>query len=69
MKIHEFFDDKNCFYIVMDRLSGGELFDKIVEKQRDNKPYTEQQSAKIIYQVLQALNYCHKNKIVHRYFC
>ena len=30
LKIHEFFNDENSFYIIMDCLNGGELFDRIV---------------------------------------
>jgi len=30
LKIHEFYEDEYNFYIVMDYLQGGELFDKII---------------------------------------
>ena len=41
---------------------GGELFDKIVEY----KHFGEKEAADVMYQVLNAINYLHKNKIVHR---
>ena len=41
---------------------GGELFDKIVSSQY----FSEKEAAKTMKQILSAVNYCHKNKIVHR---
>ena len=32
LKIHEFYEDNNNFYIIMDFLNGGELYDKLIEK-------------------------------------
>ena len=52
----------------MDYCSGKELFDRILEKLDNNNPFTEAETANIIKQVLTALNYCHKNNIVHRYY-
>ena len=42
--------------------NGGELFDKIAEEQY----FSEQDAAKIIKQILSAINYCHQKNIVHR---
>lgn len=46
----------------MCRVSGGELFDRIL----DRGVYTEQDASKVIKQVLEAVSYLHKNSIVHR---
>ena len=42
--------------------NGGELFDKIAEEQY----FSETDAAKIIKQILSAVNYCHQRNIVHR---
>lgn len=47
---------------VADRVSGGELFDRIVEKGF----YTEMDASRLIRQVLDAVNYLHSMGIVHR---
>lgn len=52
-----------CFSSVrVDRVSGGELFDRIVEKGF----YTEMDASRLIRQVLDAVNYLHSMGIVHR---
>lgn len=47
---------------VWHRVSGGELFDRIVEKGF----YTEMDASRLIRQVLDAVNYLHSMGIVHR---
>jgi len=48
---------------VTELFEGGELFDKITEKEY----FTEKEAAKTMKQILSAVNYCHKNNIIHRY--
>ena len=60
--MYEYFvDDKNV-YLITEMCAGGELFDKIVEKEY----FEEQYAAKIFKQILQAINYCHTHDIAHR---
>ena len=47
---------------ILTEISAGELFDKIAEEQYFN----EKDAAKIIKQILSAVNYCHQRNIVHR---
>ncbi len=44
-------------------MTGGELFDRIVEK----GSYTEKDAADLIRQVLDAVAYMHREGVVHRY--
>lgn len=44
------------------RVTGGELFDRIVEK----GSYTEKDASGLIRQVLEAVDYMHEQGVVHR---
>lgn len=44
------------------RVTGGELFDRIVEK----GSYTEKDASHLIRQVLEAVHYMHEQGVVHR---
>lgn len=46
----------------MRRVTGGELFDRIVEK----GSYTEKDASDLIRQVLEAVDYMHEQGVVHR---
>lgn len=62
MEVTEILHDKNHWYIAMEVLEGGELFDRISEKDT----YTEADVVNIIKQVLEACNYMHQKNVVHR---
>ena len=62
VKLFEFYQNENYYFLIMEYCCGGELFYKITEK---NKIF-EIQAAYIMYQILSAVNYCHKMKIIHR---
>ena len=62
MKLIEYFEDSKNFYLITELCAGGELFDKIIEKEF----FTETEAAKCFKKLLQGLNYCHSNKIAHR---
>ena len=49
-------------YIVLELLTGGELFDRIIQKGK----FTETEAANIAKQIADALCYLHENGIVHR---
>ena len=51
------------FSLLLDfRVTGGELFDRIVEK----GSYTEKDAADLMRQVLEAVDYMHEQGVVHR---
>ncbi|OXA43935.1 calcium/calmodulin-dependent protein kinase type 1 [Folsomia candida] len=56
------YEDKTRVYLVMELVTGGELFDRIVEK----GSYTEKDAADLIKQVLAAVEYMHDQGVVHR---
>lgn len=62
VKIYEYFEDENFIYIVMELITGGELFDKIVAVHHFN----EKKASEYFFQILNGVNYLHKNHIVHR---
>uniref|UniRef100_A0A6U4Q5S4 Protein kinase domain-containing protein n=1 Tax=Hemiselmis andersenii TaxID=464988 RepID=A0A6U4Q5S4_HEMAN len=60
----EFVENKDKYYIILEYLTGGELFDRIVDA--PNGHFTERDAAKIMRQVMGALAYLHGKGIVHR---
>ena len=62
LKILEFHSTQNKYYLVTDYCKEGELFNEI--KNRDR--FTEREASYILYQVLLAIRYCHKMRVVHR---
>jgi calcium/calmodulin-dependent protein kinase I len=57
----DFFDEKDCYFIVMELMSGGDLFDRIGKK----KAYSEADARDLIVKMLKAVAYCHARKIAH----
>ncbi len=62
MKIKGYYMTANHLYIISEYLSGGELFDRIIEA----KNFSEAKAANVIEQVLSAVSYLHKHSIIHR---
>jgi len=62
LKLHEIYEDESRVFIVMELVSGSELFDRIVEKGY----YNERYSKNIIKQILSAVSYLHQQGIAHR---
>lgn len=58
VRVYDIFEDKRHIYLVMEYLTGGDLYARI--------PYTEAQAAKIMTKLFSAITYLHQNKIVHR---
>jgi len=62
VKLFEVWEDKLKFYMVMEIMTGGELFDRIVEKDH----YSEKEAADTIRPIVDAIRYCHKMGVAHR---
>ena len=59
---HDMYDCKEKLYIVMELVTGGELFDRII----DAGHFSETEAAKCFKQIIQAVGYLHSIGIVHR---
>jgi calcium/calmodulin-dependent protein kinase I len=62
IKLLDLFDTPEYLYLVMELVTGGELFDRIVEREA----YSEADAKEVIHQLLDALEYIHSKDIVHR---
>lgn len=67
VRIYETYETKDYMFLVMEYCSGGDLGGRIIKPSCCNQGHTfEAQVAFILKQVLSAMAYCHKRKIVHR---
>lgn len=62
IQLHEMYEIDNKIYLLMQLVTGGELFDDIVKRVK----YTEADASKIIHKILEAVSYLHEKKIAHR---
>ncbi|KAJ3047229.1 hypothetical protein HDU99_009550, partial [Rhizoclosmatium hyalinum] len=62
VQLYEMYEIENKIYLVMELVTGGELFDEIVGRGK----YSEVDAAKIVYRILLAINYLHGLGIAHR---
>jgi len=60
--LKELFDTPDKLYLIMELVTGGELFDKIVEK----GSYTESEASHLVHKIVSAVAYLHNLGIVHR---
>ena len=62
IKLKDIFETDTMLYIVTEVVTGGELFDRIVDK----GSYCERDTAVLIRKLVSALEYLHSKNIVHR---
>lgn len=62
VRLIEIFDNPTQVCLVMELVTGGELFDRILEKGQ----YTEKDASEVVSQILDAVSYLHDAGIVHR---
>jgi len=58
----ELFDEEDGYYVVLELITGGELFDRIIELRK----YSEHDAAHVMFQALQGLKHMHDKNLVHR---
>eukprot|EP00252_Welwitschia_mirabilis_P021846 TRINITY_DN571_c1_g3_i1.p1 TRINITY_DN571_c1_g3~~TRINITY_DN571_c1_g3_i1.p1 ORF type:complete len:438 (-),score=82.75 TRINITY_DN571_c1_g3_i1:297-1610(-) len=62
IKLHEVMASKSKIYIVLDFVTGGELFDKIVKHGR----LREDEARRYFHQLINAIDFCHSRGVYHR---
>uniref|UniRef100_A0A9J8DMZ9 non-specific serine/threonine protein kinase n=1 Tax=Cyprinus carpio carpio TaxID=630221 RepID=A0A9J8DMZ9_CYPCA len=62
IRLYEVFESRERIVMVMEYASGGELYDYIQDKQR----LSEEEARHFFRQITSAVQYCHKNGVVHR---
>ncbi|XP_040967120.1 CBL-interacting protein kinase 23-like [Gossypium hirsutum] len=63
IRLYEVIASKTKIYIVLELVTGGELFDKIASKGR----LKEDVARKYFQQLMNAVDYCHSRGVYHRY--
>ncbi|KAL4401830.1 Calmodulin-dependent protein kinase Cmk2 [Malassezia pachydermatis] len=61
VKLLDWFESKDKFYLVFEEASGGELFDRLARGR-----FTEKVACRTIYVILEAVAYMHSHNTVHR---
>ncbi|XP_026062204.1 serine/threonine-protein kinase BRSK2 isoform X2 [Carassius auratus] len=62
LKLHDVYENNKYLYLVLEHVSGGELFDYLVKKGR----LTPKEARKFFKQIISALDFCHSHSICHR---
>ncbi|XP_037105343.1 calcium/calmodulin-dependent protein kinase type IV isoform X1 [Syngnathus acus] len=62
IQLKEIFETDTDIALILELVTGGELFDRIVERGY----YSERDAAHVIKQILEAVAYLHENGVVHR---
>jgi len=62
IRLYEVFEEKDFWYLVTEKMMGGELFDRIVAKSY----YNEKEARDVCKILFEAIGMCHKNSVAHR---
>lgn len=60
--LHEVYEDEMYIHLVFELMCGGELHARVKHAKR----LKEDEAARIMQQLLETLEYCHSNQIIHR---
>ncbi|NXS54750.1 DAPK3 kinase, partial [Brachypteracias leptosomus] len=61
IKLHDIYENKTDVVLILELVSGGELFDFLAQKES----LSEEEAARFIKQILDGVNYLHSKKIAH----
>ncbi|KAI5726360.1 hypothetical protein M8J76_001261 [Diaphorina citri] len=62
LRLSDVYENKKNLYLILEHVSGGELFDYLVKKGR----LTPKEARKFFRQIISALDFCHSHSICHR---
>eukprot|EP01135_Chromosphaera_perkinsii_P005740 Nk52_evm40s359 gene=Nk52_evmTU40s359 len=62
IQLYEVYEDKSMIYLFMELALGGDLYEYVTK----SESLEEREAARIFYQIIKALQFCHENSIVHR---
>jgi calcium-dependent protein kinase len=62
VKLYDVYEDSRYIHLVMEWLTGGELFDRLVAVQQ----FSEQEASKIMKKIISAVQFMHSHNIAHR---
>lgn len=62
IRLYDVFDEKQYYYLVTEKMVGGELFDRIVQKSF----YNEKEARDTCRVLFEALRFCHEHQVAHR---
>mmetsp|Transcript_16538 Transcript_16538/g.24540 ORF Transcript_16538/g.24540 Transcript_16538/m.24540 type:complete len:362 (+) Transcript_16538:143-1228(+) len=62
IRLYDVFEESRFYYLVTERMCGGELFDRIVAKSY----YNEKEARDVCKILFEALQYCHSQNVAHR---
>ena len=62
IRLYDVFEEPQFYYLITEKMMGGELFDRIVQKSY----YNEKEARDVCKILFQAMKYCHDHKVAHR---
>ncbi|KAL3903262.1 MAG: hypothetical protein SGILL_010511, partial [Bacillariaceae sp.] len=62
IRLYDVFDEPQYYYLITEKMLGGELFDRIVQKSY----YNEKEARDVCLILFDAMNYCHHHNVAHR---
>ncbi|KAH9297592.1 hypothetical protein KI387_029274, partial [Taxus chinensis] len=62
VQFHDFHEDEDSVWLLMELCSGGDLYERIAEK----KKFREDEAAAVLKSLMEAIRFCHSKGIVHR---
>lgn len=62
IRLYDVFEEPQHYFMVTEKMMGGELFDRIVQKSY----YNEKEARDTCEIIFSAIHYCHKKKVAHR---